>query len=190
MRRSVDSTRRAWLAACTATVAFALTGCAAIGPRHVTLSQSELQALLEKQFPREQRLMELIDMRLSKPVVKLLPDRNRLGTEVELSASERITGRALKGNMALDYGLRYEPTDATLRLANVRVQTMNLDVGGTPLAGQTSRLGALLAERLLDDFVIYRVSPERREMLAKAGIASADIAVTSSGVELKFAEGR
>jgi hypothetical protein len=51
-------------------------------------------------------------------------------------------------------------------------------------------LGAMLAERALDDFVIYRVSDERRQTMARAGVNNADVAVTARGIELRFTESR
>jgi hypothetical protein len=165
-------------------------GCASVDPRTVTLSASQLQSLLERQFPRQQRLLEILDVNVSTPVIRLLPDRNRIATAFDLSAVERMSGHALHGSLALDHSLRFEPSDATVRLSNVKVDVMKLELAGTPLSGQAARLGALLAESVLDDFVIYRVSETKRQALARAGVNSADVAVTSRGIELRFAPTR
>lgn len=163
-----------------------LAACASLDPRHVTLSAAEVQTLLARQFPRQQRLMELLDVSLANPVVRLVPERNRMATTMDLQASERLSGRALRGSLALDHSLRFEPSDATVRLANVKVEDMKLELAGTPLSGQAARLGAMLAERALDDFVIYRVSDEKRQTMARAGVNNADVAVTPRGIELRF----
>jgi len=165
-------------------------GCASLGPHNVTLSQADLQRLIDRQFPRDQRLFELLDVRMTRPVVQLVPERNRIVTALDLSAVERLSGKAVRGSFALEHGLRYEPSDATLRLAQVRVNDLKLDVGGTLLQGQAARLGTLLAERALDDFVLYRVADDKREALRRAGMQNADIAVTSRGVELRFVEAK
>ena len=167
-----------------------LAACASLDPRHVTLSATEVQALVARQFPRQQRLMELLDVSLANPVVRLVPERNRMATTMDLQASERLSGRALRGSLALDHSLRFEPSDATVRLANVKVEVMKVELAGTPLSGQAARLGALLAERVLDDFVIYRVSDERRQSMARAGVNNADVAVTERGIELRFSATR
>jgi hypothetical protein len=163
-----------------------LAACASLDPRQVTLSQAEVQTLLARQFPRQQRVMELLDVSLANPLVRLVPERNRMATSMDLQASERLSGRALRGSLALDHSLRFEPSDATVRLANVKVEDMKLELAGTPLSGQAARLGALLAERALDDFVIYRVSDERRQAMARLGVNNADVAVTARGIELRF----
>jgi hypothetical protein len=163
-----------------------LAACASLDARNVTLSQAELQALLERQFPRRQRLLELLDVSLTKPTLRLVPERNRIATALDLEATERLSGRALRGSLAIEHALRYEPSDATVRLSNVRVEDIKLELAGTPLSGQAARLGAMLAERALDDFAIYRVSNGKRELLSRAGVNNADVAVTSRGVELRF----
>ena len=160
LRRIFCGSALAWLAAC-----------ARVDPRHLTLSASEVQTLVARQFPRQQRLMELLDVSLANPLVRLVPERNRLATTMDLS-------------------LRFEPSDATVRLDNVKVEGMTLELAGTPLSGQAARLAALLAERVLDDFVIYRVSDERRQAMARAGVNNADVAVTERGIELRFAATR
>jgi hypothetical protein len=184
--------RRGLLAALTLSCAAAwlAPGCASIGPRDITLSQAELQGLLEKQFPRQQRLMELLDVSLSKPVIALVPERNRIATALDVQATERLSGRALRGSLAIDHGLRFEPSDGTVRLTNVKAGEMKLELGGTPLSGQAARLGAMVAERLLDDFPIYRLGDDKREAMARAGVNNADVAVTSRGIELRLSRGR
>ncbi len=177
-------------AACRLGIGIALLGllaaCASLDPRHLTLSQAELQTLLERQFPRQQRVMELLDVSLSRPVVRLVPERNRIATALDLAATERLSGRALRGSLAIEHTLRYEPGDATVRLAQVKVDALRLELAGTALSGQAARLGGLLAERLLEDFVVYRLSDEKRQLLARAGVNNAGVEVTSRGVELRF----
>jgi len=167
-------------------VAAAACGCASVDQRRVTLSEAEVQSLVERQFPRRQRLMELLDVSLANPVVRLVPERNRLATTMDLLASERVSGRALRGSFSIDHSLRFEPSDATVRLADVKVDDMKLELAGTSLTSQAGRLGSMLAERALDGFVIYSVSDEKRQAMARAGVTHADVAVTPRGIELRF----
>jgi len=168
-----------------------LTGCAGFGsPRNVSLSLEQLQARLERQFPRQQRLLEIIDLTIARPALRLLPERNRVATDLDLSATERLSGRTVRGSLALDYALRYEASDGSVRLFQVRVQETRLDLGSGPLSPSAARIGTLLAERLLDDFAIYRVDGERLKLIQTLGIKAADIVVTASGIDIKFAPAR
>jgi hypothetical protein len=183
------------LGAATLFAALGLAGCAQIAKeqlRSITLSQGELQGLLDKQFPQNRRLFELFDVRLIQPKVRLLPgagaDPGRIGTELTLDASERITGKRATGALSLDYGLRFEPSDGTVRLTNVRVNEAKINLDDRTLSSQTSRMGGLLAERLLDDFAVYRFPADRLEAIKKVGFNTANIAVTGDGVQMKFKE--
>lgn len=164
-----------------------LTGCAGLsGPRPLTLSQADLQRAIEREFPLQRRLFELIDVQIARPTVRLLPERQRIATELDLAASERLSGRTARGALALDYALRYEATDASIRLAQVQVQQIQLDLGSGPLSPSNARVAALLAERLLDDVVLYRADPQRLRQLQQAGVTAADIRVTAQGLEIRF----
>jgi hypothetical protein len=182
--RSVRVALAAWLL-----LALGLAGCAGLGGlRNVMLSQEQLQLQIDRQFPRQQRLLEVIDVNIARPALRLLPERNRIETDLDLSATERLSGRTVRGSLALDYALRFEPSDASVRLAQVRVQDAKLDLGSGPLSPSSARIGALLAERLLDDFVLYRPDAERLQLIQRLGVTAADIVVTSRGVEIRFAE--
>ena len=165
-----------------------LTGCAGLGvPRSITLSESELQAQLAKRFPMQRNLLELLDLRLSDPVVRLDAASNRLATELRLSGSERRSGRSLQGRLALDYGLRYEPADGSIRLVQPRVQSLQLgEVPGLSprRAEMLQSMGIALAERLLDDLVLYRISAERLDRLRSAGYQPGVLQVQPQGLEI------
>ena len=174
-----------WAAACL--LPALLVGCASLsGPRNVTLTQADLQSLIERQFPHQRRVLEVIEINVARPTLRLLPERNRIATDLDLVASERLSGRSVRGILALDYALRYEPSDASVRLTQVRVQDAKLELGGGPLSPSSARVGALLAERLLDDFVLYRADAERLKLIQRANITAAEIAVTARGVEIRF----
>ena len=172
-------------------VAAGLGACAGLGgPRNVTLSQADMQAAIDRQFPHQRRLLEVIEINVARPTLRLLPERNRIATDLDLAASERLTGRSVRGSLSLDYALRYEPSDASVRLTQVRVQDAKLELGSGPLSPSGARIGALLAERLLDDFVLYRADAERLKTIQRMGIAAADISVTARGLEIHFTEPR
>jgi len=195
MTPSAHSTRRSWtLAAGLSTLALCLggiSGCANMGgPRTITLTQAELAQLLEKQFPLDRRMMEVLDVQVSSPRLKLLPESNRLATELDVTARDRLFGRALSGALALDYALRYDEVENAIRLTQVRVNRFELTAVPENMRGVANRLGALLAEQLLNDFAIYRVKPETLKAAGVMGVKPGAVTVTSRGVELTLASAR
>lgn len=163
-------------------------GCASLSPRSVTLSESELAALMAERFPTTQRVAEIAEVTVASPRVWLIPDRNRLGASFDLSAGDRLFRRNVQGRLALDCALRFEPSDDSIRLSQVRVQQLELDNAAfTGASVPVQRLGALVAERLLEDMPIYKLKPEQAQRLHRSGLKP-DIAVTSAGVQLTLAD--
>jgi hypothetical protein len=58
----------------------------------------------------------------------------------------------------MSYGLRFEPSDNSIRMADVKVS--KLDVPGVPEQFQVAvnKLGGLLAEKLLSDYSLYKLT--------------------------------
>lgn len=164
-----------------------LGACAALqGPPRVTLSERDISRLLQRQFPQERRALEVFDVTLRAPQVRLLADRNRLGATLELDVRERLFGGRWSGQLEFDAALRWEPNDRTLRFSQPRVNDLKATSAGADVRTPVERLGAALAERVLEDMVLYTLPAERAEALRAAGRVPAGVAVTPAGVEITF----
>ena len=200
-----------------------LVGCAGLGgPTVITLSEAEIAALIQRSFPLTRRVLEVFDVQLQAPHLRLLPEQNRLSVDLTVSTQDRLFGRTARGQLLFDSALRYDARDATVRLTQGRVQQVNLSAGSTaagavpPLAakpaspqspdlpldpaldpaptlgpssplGPSARLGNVLAERVLDDLVIYRVPADRLASLRQLGLQPGAVTITSRGLEITLA---
>jgi hypothetical protein len=181
--------RRRWLMAVGAAAAISLlAGCAGVfGPHSVELSQAQLQQLIARQFPIERRYLELLDVSLAAPQLQLRPETNRLAAEFEVRVTDRLYRVPHRGSLVLNCGLRFEASDHTLRLADVRVD--RLDVDGSPalLRQQLDRVAVLLAEQALNDRVVYALRPKDIDALEGRGLRPGDIRVRATGVLVTLA---
>jgi hypothetical protein len=167
--------------------AWLLAGCSGLLPRSIVLSESELQAQLDRRFPLQRSLLDSFDLELSDPRMQLEAASGRLATELTLRGSDRRSGRSLQGRLALDYALRYEPADGSVRLVQPRVQSLQFDDApglSSRRAENMQRMGIALAERLLDDLVLYRVPAQRLETLRRAGYRPGTLQLTPAGLEI------
>ena len=179
---------RAFRATLIAAFAMLLAGCAGIGgPRTITFTESELTRLLERAAPVDRRLLEVIDVHVSAPRVKLLPETNRLFTELDVSTTERMSGKTYGGRITLDYALRYDDTAKAIRLTQVRLGKFELDGVPSPTMRGLNRLGVLIAETMLDDLVLYRFKPSDLRDAEGRGYKPGAVTVTSRGVEVTLA---
>ena len=173
------------------------------GPRLITLGEAELADRVARLFPQTRRLLDLLDIELSTPRLRLLPESNRLALALWLRSRERLLGKAGHGQLAFDCALRWAPQDASLRLTQLRVQQLWFEAGPGPAtppmptgvpptaaagprdaSGAAPRLGPMLVEKVLDELVIYRLAAEPQARLREAGLAPGAVTVTARGLEI------
>lgn len=178
--------RRRTLLRCAAAVLVAgVAGCARLaGPRVITLSEAELAQALQRQFPFDGRLLELVDLHVQAPRLRLLPEAQRLATDLELRVGERLTGGSWHGQLSLTCGLRHEPSDQSVRLVQVQVERLRLVGLPAGLQPVVERIGPLVAEQLLEGLSLYRFTPEDLRRLGDRGYTPGAVNVTPRGVEI------
>lgn len=158
-------------------------GCAALfGPRDVEVSQAQLQQAVERRFPLERRYLELLDVTVAAPRVALRPEVNRLATEFDVLISDRIFRAQHRGTIGLNYALRFEPSDNSVRLTNVRVDRFDIDGAPALLRQQLDRVAVMLAEQTLNERPVYTLRPKEVEAVQGRGYRPGEIRVTASGL--------
>ena len=159
-------------------------GFAAPGSKTVTIPQEQLQTAIVKRFPYQQKLADVLDLKIMSPRLALLPDANRIGTELDLNLLERIGGRTYTGTMALDYGLRFERSDNTVRMTGVRVSSVRLNDVPEPFNGAISRHMPRMAEQLLSNYALHTFSDQDMSFVSGLGFEPGEIKVTPKGLRV------
>jgi len=179
-RYAMNRPRRSILAV----ISILLAGCGGLGgPRTLHVGEAELQARLMRHFPLQRRLLGLLDLQLSAPRLRLLPQANRLATAFDFTVGSQLNGRRRSGQIEVEYGLRYDADGAAIRLVQPRI--LRLDTG----AGDAARLpepAQELVEAALDGMALYRVPPERLKHLRASGLQPGALSVTERGVDLRL----
>jgi hypothetical protein len=186
MTHPLQRVRRAAIAAA---ALVALTGCASLmPPDRVTISEADMTAALARSFPLQRQMLEVLDVKVTSPRLSLLPDTNRIGAQLEISALDRLFGQSLQGRIAFETGLRFEPSDQSLRMTRVRVIDLHFDEAGVKTSRNPAarKLGASLAELVLEDFALHRLRPDQVQRLAQAGLRPGEVTVTPRGVEIRL----
>jgi len=165
-----------------------LAGCAGLGStKTITFSEAELARLIERNAPVDRRLLEVLDVHVSAPRVKLLPETNRLATELDVRTTERVSGRSYGGRIAFDYALRYDEAQQAIRMTQLRVNKFELDGVPSPSMRGLTRLGTLIAETMLDELALYRFKPADLKSAEGYGYKPGAVTVTSRGIEVTLA---
>jgi hypothetical protein len=180
--------RLAYIVALTSLIANLL-GCATLNPEPKTLSisQERLMQLISGQFPFNSKVLEVFDVVVSAPKISLDAANNRINTSLDLNVlGNGILGllaqREHKGTLDLSYGLRFEPSDNSVRMTDVKLNKLKLE-GAPDLMGQTfSRLGVALGQKLLAEQVLYRVSDKDMQAAKGWGYKPGVFKVSSTGL--------
>lgn len=144
-----------------------LASCAIVppAPRTVSVSEARLAQMIGSQFPFNSEMLEVLDVNVSTPRVTLDPVNNRINTSFDLGVSGQgliglLTTKTYQGAMDLSYGLRFEPSDYTVRMTDVRVSRFSVEGAPEVLKRPIEKLGAPLAKKLLKDYALYKLQPE------------------------------
>ncbi|WHZ09958.1 MAG: hypothetical protein OJF60_000397 [Burkholderiaceae bacterium] len=177
---------RYWLATgalCLATIASAAPQLG-LGPLDYTIPRERLQQALEQRFPYREGLSDLLALRLSDPRLSLLPKRNRIATALKVEVAGQLLESGYSGTLQLDYGLRFEPLDDTIRMTQVQVDSLSVD--GIPAAFQPAvqQYAPQVAEQLLDDFPLHRLSSNEVALADRFGYTLGSFKVVPQGLEV------
>ena len=183
--------RRIFLSITAALIATSLIGCAALRPQPKTLniSQERLMQLIAGQFPFNSKMLEVLDVGVSSPQISFDAANNRINTSLALNVAGSgiaglLTQREYKGGMDLSYGLRFEPSDNSVRMTDVKLNKLNVDGAPDLMQRPISRLGVALAQRLLSDLPLYKISAQDLEAAKGWGYKPGAFKVGATGLAI------
>ncbi len=184
-RRRLLTTVPACLLAATAFQSVMLSACAASKPGY-TVPIGQLEQAIAGRFPLRYPIGGLLELNLLAPRLRLLPEVNRLGTDVMVEASGPALRRSYSGAFDLDFALRYEAKDRTVRAHQLRVRSLrfpDLPPGPSELL---NAYGAILAEQALGEMVLHTLRPQDLALLDPMGLQPGSITVTAAGLAISF----
>ena len=162
-----------------------LSSCASIlGPREVDLPLYKLQASLDRRFPINNRLLELFDVRLSRPQLNVLPD-DRVSLTVDASVAQSFLRNPLAGTLAFSGRLYIDQARSGVYLAEPRIERFAVSGIDESVQRQLARAANGLLDRAILDIPVYSF---RMEELRYAGVqyVPTRIATTASGLRVSL----
>jgi hypothetical protein len=154
-------------------------------PGH-TLSLGQIEQAIAQRFPLTLGVGGLLDLRLLSPRLRLIPALNRIGSAWEIEAGGPALRHRYSGWFDLDFLLRYEPSDRTIRAHQPRVQSLRL-AGLPPRPAELiDAYGPLLAEQALQDLVLHQLAARDLALPDALGLEPDTLTVTAQGVVIAF----
>jgi hypothetical protein len=84
----------------------------------------------------------LAELNLQTPRLSLRPERNRINAVMAVEASGPALRRTYSGSMDVDFALRFEPSDQTVRATELEVLALQLEGLPTQASTLVGRAGA------------------------------------------------
>lgn len=138
-----------------------MTACAGLlGPRTVEFPLDKLQQSLERHFPLNNRYLGLFDINVSNPRLVLQPQNNRVLATMDAAIAPPFMKNPWKGRFAISGSLRFDAARNAIVLADPRMEDIALDAVDASVSRQVSKLGDLLAEKILNGIALYTLQPD------------------------------
>ncbi|MBA3772820.1 MAG: DUF1439 domain-containing protein [Ramlibacter sp.] len=150
------------------------------------VSAGQLEHALSQRFPVRHQVEGFLDFDVRVPRLHLMPEHNRLASEMAFDVSGPALRRSYTGALAIDFELRYEPTDQSVRAHRLRVQSLRVPGLNQRAAEVLEAYGPMLAQQALHEVVLHRLRPQDLALADAMGLQPASITVTPQGLVIGF----
>jgi hypothetical protein len=154
-------------------------------PRY-SVSKEQLQTALAQRFPLHYPVPGLMDLDLHSPQLQLLPEQNRLSAELSVQAAGPALQRSHTGSFSLEFGLRYEPSDRTIRATKLLLQHLQFPTLQPGVVALLNAYAPALAEQSMLEVVLHTLQPKDLALADVMGLQPGSITVTASGLVIGF----
>lgn len=141
-----------------------------------------LQQAVDQRFPLRYPVAGLLDLNVQTPRLELLPAHNRLGAELAVQAAGPALNRRHNGTLALDFALRYEPTDRSIRADQLKLGRLRFPSLQPGVVDLLNTYGPALAAQALNEVMLYHFSAQDLALPERLGLQPGAITVVADGL--------
>lgn len=153
---------------------------------HFKVSAAQLQAAVAQRLPLRHPIAGLLNLDAQVPTLHLLPVVDRLSAEMVVEAAGPALNRSHQGTLEVEFGLRYEATDRTVRAHALRCRRLQFPSLQPNVVALLSGYGAALADGTLLEVVLHRLRPQDLALTDALGMQPGSMTVTNEGLTIGF----
>lgn len=154
----------------------------------ITVPQDLLQTEVAKRFPVRYPVAGLVNLDLAAPRLGLLPAQNRLRAEMPVTAAGPALARTQQGSFTVDFALRYEHSDRSLRAHQLKVYRFRFPGLQPEAVDLLNTYAPALAEQSLREVVLYQLPQKEAAMADLLGLRPGQITVTEQGLVVELVQ--
>lgn len=151
-------------------------------PAGYPVSLEQMQQALAQRFPRRYPVQGLLNLDLQTPRLQLLPEQNRLRAEMAVEAAGPALNRAHQGRFDVEFGLRYEASDRTLRAHQLKLARLDFPTLQPKVVEMLNTYAPVLADQSLREVVVHELTAKDLAAVDAMGMQPGPITVTRSGL--------
>lgn len=153
-------------------------------PPGYTVPEAVLQASVARRFPLRYPVPGLLNLDVQVPRLRLLPEQNRLAADMEVLAAGPALNRSHRGNFDLDFALRYEPRDRTIRAHQLRLNRLRFPTLQPAVVDMLNTYAPLIGQQFLQEVVLHQLSSKDLAMADALNMQPGSISVTAQGLRI------
>lgn len=151
-----------------------------------SVSAEQLQRVVAQRFPLRYPVPGLFDLELQAPHLHLLPGQNRLSAEMTVEAAGAALLRRHSGSFDVDFALRYEASDRTIRACQLRFRHLRFADLQPAVSELLNAYGPALAQQSLLEVVLHQLRSQDLALADGLGLQPGSITVTEDGLTIGF----
>ncbi len=147
-----------------------------------TVPLEQLQEMAATKFPRSVPVQGLFDLTLQAPRLRLLPETNRLGAAMVVDAAGAALRRSHTGTFDVEFALRYEVSDRTLRAHQIKLGRLDFPSLKPAVTDLLNAYAPVLAEQSLGEVTLHQLRPQDTAVFDGLGLQPGPITVSAKGL--------
>ncbi|RLJ37572.1 DUF1439 domain-containing protein [Acidovorax sp. 106] len=151
-----------------------------------TVPLEQLQERVAQRFPLRYPVQGMLDLTVHTPQLAALPAANRLSAAMAVDAAGQALRRAHSGQLVVEFALRYEPSDRTVRAHQLRLARLQFPTLQPAVVELLNVYGPALAQQSLMEVVLHQVKPQELALLDGLGLQPGPLVVTERGVTVEM----
>ncbi len=155
-------------------------------PPHYNVSAAQLHAGVAQRFPMRYPVQGLMNLDVQVPQLRLLPAVNRLGAVMDVVAAGPALERTHQGTLDVEFALRYEATDRTVRAHQLRFKRLLFPTLQPSVVALLNTYGPALAQQTLLEVVVHTLRPQDLALPDALGMQPGSMTITTEGLTIGF----
>jgi hypothetical protein len=168
-----------------ATVVFVALQSAQAQPGY-TVSVKQIEQEVAQRFPLRYPMAGLIDLDVQAPQLRLMPPQNRVSAKMAVEATGPALRRSHSGTFDVDFSIRYEPSDHTIRAYRLHFQNLRISDLQPQATELLNAYGLAMANQALQEVVLHQLRPQDLAMIDNLGMQPGSVTVTEKGLVIGF----